>query len=67
MELYLSIPATSAPVESVFSYGGLFMRPHRACFVCVLSNGVVMGGGQAPRAAFFKARQIESCQKNYVV
>jgi len=26
----LSVPASSAPVESVFSYGGIFMRPHRA-------------------------------------
>ena len=30
MEKYLCIPATSAPVERVFSHGGLFMRPHRA-------------------------------------
>jgi len=26
----LSVPALSAPVEPVFSYGGIFMRPHRA-------------------------------------
>ena len=26
----LSVPASSAPVESVFSYGGIFVRPHRA-------------------------------------
>jgi hypothetical protein len=26
----LSVPATSAPVERVFSQGDIFMRPHRA-------------------------------------
>lgn len=26
----LAVPATSAPVERVFSRGGIFMRPHRA-------------------------------------
>ena len=26
----LSVPATSAPIEGVFSHGGILMRPHRA-------------------------------------
>lgn len=30
LEKLLCIPATSAPVERVFSHGGLFMQPHRA-------------------------------------
>lgn len=28
--LVLTVPATSAPVERVFSHGGILMRPHRA-------------------------------------
>lgn len=30
LEKLLCVPATSAPVERVFSHGGLFMRAHRA-------------------------------------
>jgi len=30
IEKIFSAPATSAPVERVFSHNGLFMRPHRA-------------------------------------
>ena len=29
-EKILCVPATSAPVEQIFSHGGLFMRPNRA-------------------------------------
>ncbi|CAM4982833.1 unnamed protein product, partial [Rotaria socialis] len=38
---YLSVPATSAPVERIFSQGGFVMRPHRASLtpknVCLLT------------------------------
>lgn len=38
---YLSVPATSAPIERVFSQSGFLMRPHRASLttknVCLLS------------------------------
>ena len=30
LESLFAVPATLAPVERVFSYGGLYMRPHRA-------------------------------------
>ena len=30
LEKIFSVPATSAPVERVFSHSGLIMRPHRA-------------------------------------
>ena len=37
----LSVPATSAPVERVFSHGGIIMCPHRA----QLSDKLLGGGG----------------------
>jgi len=30
LEAIFAVPATSAPVERVFSHSGLFMKPHRA-------------------------------------
>jgi hAT family C-terminal dimerisation region len=35
-------PATSAPVERVFSHGGLFMRPHRASLSDKMLANLVM-------------------------
>ena len=38
---YLSVPATTAPIERIFSQSGFIMRPHRASLtdknVCLLS------------------------------
>ena len=30
LKKFFCVTATSAPVERIFSHGGLFMRPHRA-------------------------------------
>jgi len=30
LEKVMCMPVTPAPVERIFSHGGLFMRPHRA-------------------------------------
>jgi len=39
LEKIMCSPATPAAVERIFSHGGLFMRPHRACLgPNVLSN-----------------------------
>ena len=40
---YLSVPASSSPIERVFSHGGIIMRPHRASMTdTTLSNLVFL-------------------------
>jgi len=36
-----SVPATSAPVEKVFSHGGIIMRPHRARLIDTMLSNIV--------------------------